>query len=125
MDIEKQVEYWIRTAEDDLDTADILISKNKVLQGLFFCHLTIEKSIKAHVVKHTLQVPPKVHNLSYLLEKSDLVLTDLQLNFCDTLMFYQLEGRYPDFYPKIPSLEKTKEIIKNTKDLFQWLKMKL
>ncbi len=95
MDIIKQIEYWIKSAEDDIETSDILISKDKILHGLFFCHLCIEKAIKAHVVRCTKIVPPKVHNLSYLIEKTDLILSESQLMFCDTLMYYQLEGRYP------------------------------
>ena len=125
MDIKKQIEYWLKSAEDDIETSDILISKDKILQGLFFCHLCIEKTIKAHVVRCTELLPPKVHNLSYLIEKTDLILSESQLLFCDTLMYYQLEGRYPEFYPKIPSKIKSEEILQQTKELFQWLKAKL
>ncbi|NCO55715.1 MAG: hypothetical protein GW876_10005, partial [Bacteroidetes bacterium] len=64
-------------------------------------------------------------NLSYLLEKTDLTLSEVQLLFCDTLMYYQLEGRYPEFYPKVPSKTKSEEILQQTKELFQWLKAKL
>lgn len=125
MNIKKQIEYWIKTAEDDLDSSEILISKGKILHGLFFCHLCIEKAIKAHVVKCTENVPPKVHNLSFLLEKTDLNLEEAQLTLCDNLMFYQLEGRYPENYPKSPAIDKTYRILNQTKELFQWLKAKL
>lgn len=53
IDFEKQIVYWIRSAVDDLETAKIPIEKNRLLHGLFFCHLVIEKAIKAHVVKST------------------------------------------------------------------------
>ncbi|OFY37583.1 MAG: hypothetical protein A2W91_14415 [Bacteroidetes bacterium GWF2_38_335] len=125
MDIKKQTDYWIKTAGDDLETAEYLIVGNKRIQGLFFCHLTIEKAIKAHVLRGTQTLPPKSHSLSFLLEKTDLVLDDDQLNLCDTLMYYQLEGRYPENYPKAPTIDKTNEILTQTKNLFQWLKAKL
>jgi HEPN domain-containing protein len=125
MDNAKQIEYWLNSAEDDIETSDILISKDKILQGLFFCHLSIEKAVKAHVVRCTENVPPKVHNLSFLIEKTDLVLSESQLLFCDALMYYQLEGRYPEFYPKVPLKIKAGEILQQTKELFQWLKAKL
>jgi HEPN domain-containing protein len=125
MDIKKQIEYWINSSEDDLETAGLLISNNKILHGLFLCHLCIEKAIKAHVVKCTGNVPPKIHNLSFLVEKTDLTLSESQLSLCDTLMFYQLEGRYPGFTPKIPSKIKSENILTQTKDLSQWLKAKL
>ncbi len=42
MDIKKQIEYWINSSEVDLETAGLLISNNKILHGLFLCHLCIE-----------------------------------------------------------------------------------
>jgi len=32
----------------------------------FFCHLVIEKAIKAILVKHTGEIAPRSHNLLYL-----------------------------------------------------------
>jgi len=57
--IKKQIDYWINAAEDDLLTADLLIREKRILHGLFFCHLVIEKAIKAHVVKKTGEVAPR------------------------------------------------------------------
>lgn len=125
MDIKKQTEYRINSSEDDLETAELLIKNQKILFGLFVCHLCIEKAIKAHVVRCTGNLPPKIHNLSFLIEKTDLALSESQLLLCDTLMFYQLEGRYPGYNPKIPSKIKSEDILMQTKDLFQWLKAKL
>jgi HEPN domain-containing protein len=125
MDIKKQIEYWINSSEDDLETAGLLIKNNKILFGLFLCHLCIEKAIKAHVVRCTGNVPPRIHNLSFLIEKTDLALSESQLLLCDTLMFYQLEGRYPGLNPRIPSKRKSEGILTHTNDFFKWLKAKL
>jgi len=125
MDIQKQVEYWIKTAEDDLLTAELLIQNNKLLHGLFFCHLCIEKGIKAHVTKETNQIPPKIHNLSFLLSKTNLSLTDDYKELTAILMTYLLEGRYPDNYPQIPSATSANAYLIRTKNLFTWLKSKL
>ena len=65
----KQIEYWIEGAKNDLEAAELLIKNGKILHGLFFCHLSIEKAIKAFVVKETKEVPPGSHNLIYLSEK--------------------------------------------------------
>jgi HEPN domain-containing protein len=102
MEIKRQIEYWISSADEDFSSAKILLQNERVLHSLFLWYLTIEKAIKAHVVKHSMSVAPKIHNLSYLIEKTDLELDDEQLLLCDTLMFYQLEGRYPAFFPKPP-----------------------
>lgn len=69
IDVKKQIEYWKKGAIDDLESAKILIEKKRSLHGLFFCHLVIEKAIKAHVVKKTNEIAPRSHNLIYLSEK--------------------------------------------------------
>ena len=59
INVSKQIEYWKKGAEDDLVTADLLIRENRILHGLFFCHLVIEKAIKAHVVKSSGEIAPR------------------------------------------------------------------
>jgi HEPN domain-containing protein len=87
----EQIAYWINTAIDDLQTADLLISNGKFLHGLFFGHPSIEKAIKAHIVRFSGEIPPKSHNLLYLLSKTDLSLSEAQKDLCSVLMSYQLE----------------------------------
>jgi len=38
------------------------------------------------------------------------------------LMFCQIEGRYPEHHPKIPTPERAKEVYFQTKDLLIWIK---
>ncbi|MEI8272776.1 MAG: hypothetical protein WCG08_09145 [Paludibacter sp.] len=45
IDIQKQVAYWQNGAIDDLESTKILITNNRLLHGLFLCHLVVEKSI--------------------------------------------------------------------------------
>jgi len=125
MDKVKQISYWINSAEEDLSTALLLISNNKILHGLFFCHLCIEKTLKAHVVLSTEGIPPKIHNLYRLLEICKLSFNDEDMKLLDYLMIYQLEGRYPDNYPDIPSRSTTQKLYEQTKELFLCLKEKL
>jgi HEPN domain-containing protein len=72
VNIQKQIDYWINGADDDFVTADLLIRENRALHGLFFCHLVIEKAIKAHYVKETREIAPRSHNLIYLSEGAKL-----------------------------------------------------
>ena len=125
IDIEKQIVYWTSSASDDLTSAKILVDRNRFLHGLFFCHLVIEKAIKAHVVKRTKNIAPRSHNLIYLAEKADLHFDEKGEIFLGVLMKYQLQGRYPDYNPIIPSKQKVNEYLINTEELFKWLKMKL
>ena len=72
IDVNRQIEYWTSTATDDLQTAELLIENRKILQGLFFCHLCVEKTIKAHIVNFTKETPLKSHNLLSLIGKTNL-----------------------------------------------------
>ncbi len=40
-------------------------------------------------------------------------------------MKYQLQGRYPDYKPGLPNDKQVDEYLNKTKELLQWLKMKL
>jgi HEPN domain-containing protein len=122
LDIEKQIEYWSLGAASDIDTAGILIKNKKYLHGLFFCHLAIEKIIKAHVTKATNRIPPKSHNLFRLLDIAEIEVSDENAEFLGILMKYQLEGRYPDYNPETPDKKKVNEYFKKTKEFLLWLK---
>jgi HEPN domain-containing protein len=121
INITKQIEYWIEGAKNDIEAAELLIKNGKILHGLFFCHLSIEKAIKAFVVKETKEVPPRSHNLIYLSEMANLIIDEDFTVFIGVLMKYQLEGRYPDYQPELPSSEVTNDYFLKTKKLLQWL----
>lgn len=125
INIQKQIDYWIKGAEDDIITADLLIREKRFLHGLFFCHLVLEKAIKAHYVKNNNEVAPRSHNLINLSENSGLQYDSDTLIFLGILMKYQLQGRYPDFDPILPDSIRIEEYFEKTKNLLQWLKMKL
>ena len=122
---EKQIEYWRSSAADNLETAVLLIENNKTVEGLFFCHLTIEKLLKALYVKHTGDLAPKSHKLLYLAEKSSLPLTESQKDFFSVLMQYQIEGRYPETFPPRPQKKDALQLLNQTKEIAAWLMQKL
>jgi HEPN domain-containing protein len=125
LNINKQIDYWIEGAGNDFDTARLLIENGKVLHGLFFCHLVIEKAIKANVVRITGEIPPKSHNLIYLSEKAEIVFAEDDELFVGVLMKYQLEGRYPDYQPEIPSVSVSFDYLQKTKKILLWLQNQL
>jgi HEPN domain-containing protein len=125
INVTKQIEYWCTTAENDIETAAILITSNKYVEGMFFCHLCIEKILKALVVKQTENIPVRSHDLFYLSEIAKIEITEEQSNFMQILMKYQLEGRYPEFYPKAPSSDKISDYLNKTKILMQCYKKML
>jgi HEPN domain-containing protein len=125
INIEKQIEYWKHSALTDLETAEILINNSKTLQGLFFCHLSVEKILKAHIVKVTSLVPPRSHDLFYLVSTAGIEISEDQMRFMQILMKYQLEGRYPEYAPALPSTQNILLYFNKTKELYEWFKDKL
>jgi HEPN domain-containing protein len=125
MDIERQIEYWKNTASEDLDTAKLLYSGKKYKESLFFCHLTIEKILKAHFVKTNKDFAPKSDKLSYLAKNSGVELTEEMHIHFGILMTYQLEGRYPDYSPVLPNAEVVEKYISKTEEVLLCLMKRL
>lgn len=120
-DEKKQIMYWKTTALDNLETAEILFEKRKFRECLFFCHLTIEKLLKAHFVKAQKDFAPKIHELLYLLKKTNLNLGKSEKEFLGTINDFNLEGRYPENYLEVPSEKETEDLLLTTKEMVQWL----
>ncbi|MCK4626058.1 MAG: HEPN domain-containing protein [Phycisphaerae bacterium] len=96
MDVQKQVDYWRMSGEEDIAAARSLLDKGHLRHAMFFAHLAIEKVLKAHVTRRTSAVPPRTHSLVRLVEISVLSVTSEQDAFLRRFGMYQLEGRYPD-----------------------------
>lgn len=64
-DVDKQVDYWRRGADEDWEVAAKLVGdgRRRRRHGLFFAHLALEKMLKALVCRRTHDVPPRIHNL--------------------------------------------------------------
>ena len=125
VNIQKQINYWLNGAKDDLESAKVLIERDRFLHGLFFCHLVIEKGLKAHYVKKVRSIAPRSHNLVYLSDKTNLKFDDETEIFLGILMKYQLQGRYPDYNPKIPEKNVVENYLHKTEELLRWLEKKL
>lgn len=125
IDIAKHVAYWRKGAEEDIETAWILVDKNKRKEALFWAHLSLEKAIKAHVVRDTGDTAPKLHNLLSLVEKSKLVCTEKMLDFFSEMNKYNLRGRYPEMDSEIPTKSHSRAVISETGETVKWLIGKL
>lgn len=126
---DEHIQFWIEQAEDDWSAVNTLFIGKKYLQALFFSHLVIEKVCKAIWIKHNSEnVPPRTHNLNYLLSATPVVLTDENNEFLLSLNRFQLEGRYPDYLTKMHNIcneQFTTLVINKTDDLRVWLLKKL
>jgi len=125
MNKELQIKYWLDGCGEDLSTAHILIEKERFLHGLFFCHLAMEKILKAVYVKIKNDFAPKTHNLLYLCELCKIELAEEQISFYAILMKYQISGRYPDNTGHTPGRIIVTQYYNKTKEEIEWLKQKL
>ena len=125
MDLQKQIDYWHKGSLSDIETAGILIEKRKYTEGMFFCHLAIEKILKAVFVKMQSEFAPKSHNLFMLSEKSGISLQDDMEYFFGILMKYQIQGRYPESSPGGHSEAQIYQFLKKTKEAQKWLEKML
>ena len=91
----EEINYWLEIARDDLRVAGRLIDSNDRLHALFFCHLGIEKMLKALYVKMNSTSPPPIHNLVRLAMESKLTLSGEDLEFLNELLRFNIEARYP------------------------------
>ena len=63
---EKTIKYWIELSNYDLETANAMLKTKRFLYVGFMAHQTIEKMLKAYIVKIKNEVPSYTHNLLLL-----------------------------------------------------------
>ena len=125
MDVEKQINYWRSSGEEDLEVARSLVEKRHFRHALFFAHLAIEKLLKAHVTRKTGQVPPKIHHLARLAEIAGLPMEVETKDSLRAFSVYQLEGRYPDSV-QVPLDSATARVkLSWATEMVEWLKNRL
>ena len=129
MKLHDHIQFWLDSAEHDLETANSLFSTGKYDWCLFLGHLVLEKALKAVYVKdNENRLPPKTHNLVKLAEKTTIALNVGKKLFLDEVNDFNIEIRYPkykqEFYKKCTQAY-TSNKIEKVKELRSWLKKQL
>lgn len=125
IDIDKQVAYWRKGAEEDWEVGLELLQGGKIRHGLFFINLAVEKILKAHFCRNRRDVAPKVHNLARLAEIGGVAVSDDQKDVLADINAFSLEGRYPESYAVLPSRDEAESILRKAGEVFLWLKSQL
>jgi HEPN domain-containing protein len=116
--------------DEDLLSAKALLNSNRLLHMGFFCHLIVEKSLKAVIAFQTDEIPPKTHDLQRLALHGGVFdeLSGEQLNLLDKLKPLQIEARYPEYKERLVS-ELTKQycvqLMIETEGFLCWIKKRL
>ena len=128
MNVQKVIEFWLKSAEDDFDTAEKLFAVKKYHHCLFFCHLFLEKAFKALVVKKTGQHALPIHNLVRLASCAKLKLSQKRKKELKAITGFNLEARYNshkrEFYKKATK-EFAEKWFKICKEIYAWVKKML
>ncbi len=72
INIEKIVNHWVKTSDEDFETMIFLFHSKKYNWALFLGHISTEKLLKAYFVKINHKHSPPIHNLLRIAEKSGI-----------------------------------------------------
>jgi HEPN domain-containing protein len=121
LDFDKHIAYWRDGAVDDWESAEVLVARGKIRQGLFFAHLALEKALKAHVVKATGEIPPRTHSLRHLSELGQAAPDDEQLSTLLVANEFNIAGRYPESWAALPAADAVGSLMSRMHGVLQWL----
>ena len=124
----KKPQEWLKQAVYDMKTAEAMFNSKRYIYAVFMCHLAVEKALKGLFSLNLDQIPPKTHNLIYLVEKIQLELPGKLYDFIFTLNGLSVPTRYPDDLQKLLkdyNKQKTGKVLEQGKETLKWLKAKL
>jgi HEPN domain-containing protein len=87
---------WLKQAEYDMETADLMFSGGRFFYAVFMCHLAIEKALKGLYQKKFQKMPEKTHNLIFFLEQLQISPPEPVGKFIVRLNEASVATRYPE-----------------------------
>lgn len=121
----KTINNWIKSSEYDIKTAEALYRSKRFVYVIFMCHLAVEKALKAIVADKTKKMPPKTHDLFYLVKLISLSIPENHTPILMHLNEASVPTRYPEDIAKLAKAynrQAANRYLKNTKELLKWLK---
>lgn len=121
----KDAENFLFSSEYDFTTAQHMLKTGRYVYVVFMCHIAIEKILKAIVAEVTDKIPPKTHNLVYLIKLANLSIPQEFFDFIAKINNSSVVMRYPeDFKMLITSYpeEIVREYLENTEKVLKWLR---
>lgn len=130
MNVKDKIAYWLDITHYDLVSASAMHKSRRYLYVGFLCHQVIEKCLKAYYWHAKKDEPPYTHNLLILSEKAkfDLIANEKHYALFNELMPLNIQARYPkdkDLLLKSLNARKSEDILKRTKEFYQWIKKSL
>ena len=118
--------FWMESANEDYDTMLYMKAGKKNTWCLFMGQMVIEKLLKAVYAKNNVSAPyaPKSHDLMYLAQKNNLIVTETQQLYLNEITRFNLNSIYDDYKREFSQKctdEYTEEQIKKVEEVKQWL----
>ena len=91
---------------------------------IFFCHLALEKALKALYVEKFNDNPDKTHRLIFLVENLELEVPQEYMESLFVINRIGITGRYPhnlDVVLEQYTKGKTEKILRETQEILTWL----
>ena len=128
IEVDKIVNHWIETSEDDFQTMLSLFDSKSYSWSLFLGHISVEKLIKAVYVSKHKKHAPFLHNLFRLAELSNIGMTEEQSDWLDKITSFNMNARYDDYkkeFQMLCTVDFAKEWIEKIKIICSWIKQML
>lgn len=122
--MKKEVKNWVDSACYDLETAEHMLNTGRYIYTIFMCHLAVEKILKARVQEISGKIPPRTHNLIYLLKLSKLEPDEAMKDFIGGLSGVSVPIRYPGDFVEIQqrfTTQVAQNYLEKTKEAFRWI----
>ncbi|MBI5873245.1 MAG: HEPN domain-containing protein [Candidatus Omnitrophica bacterium] len=126
--MQKAILEWLEISAEDLQAAETMLAGGRYLYVIFMCQQAVEKMLKAVYVKNKKEVPPRTHNLLYLIDVLDIDVGGANRALLSELNQFYLESRYPGERMKLAKeVDKIRaqEVFLKTKGVLECLKQLL
>ena len=121
----KDTKNFIKSSEYDLNIAQLMFDTGRFIYVIFMCHLSLEKLLKAIVAEITQNIPPKSHNLIYLIKLSNIGLPKEFIDFIAKINNASIVTRYPEDFSRVLDAypeNVARDYLSITKEIHRWLK---
>jgi len=98
---EEKYNYWLSYAQNDIDSAEVMIHSGRWFYAVFMCQQAIEKLVKGLYILYVDDNVPRLHDINSIFDrfkdKMPESLANDKADLFDTLSQFYLRSRYPDY----------------------------
>jgi HEPN domain-containing protein len=122
--LKKTTLNWIASAKYDFESAQHMFNTKRYIHVIFFCHLAIEKMLKAIIAESQDRHPPYTHDLYELIRRANLAIPKAYQPTIAKLNQLSVVTRYPeDLEQLVASYPRSvvQEFLRQSRAILKWL----